>query len=169
MSFESAFTRLIDVEKGFQADPRDRGNWTGGEPGRGLLKGTKFGISAAAYPSEDIEHLTLERAQLLYRRDYWGPAGCDAVPDGLKFDLFDFAVNSGVGTAVRALQRAVGTVDDGRLGPHSLQAIHAIPAPRLAAHFAAQRLMHLAGMPRELWAAFGPGLVKRVAGNLMAV
>jgi lysozyme family protein len=71
MSFESAFTRLIDVEKGFQADPRDRGNWTGGEPGRGLLKGTKFGISAAAYPSEDIEHLTLERAQLLYRRDYW--------------------------------------------------------------------------------------------------
>lgn len=167
MNFETAFTRLIDVEKGFQADPRDRGNWTGGEPEKGVLKGTKYGISAASYPAEDIKNLTLQRAQLLHRRDYWGPAGCDVVPDGLKFDLFDFAVNSGVGTAVRALQRAAGEVDDGRLGPRTLQALQSMPPQRLAARFAAQRLLHLASMPPSAWNTFGRGLVKRVADTLL--
>lgn len=40
--------------------------------------------------------MTLERAKPIYRRDYWGPAGCDAVPHGIRFDLFDMAANSGV-------------------------------------------------------------------------
>jgi lysozyme family protein len=50
--------------------------------------------------------MTLERAKTIYKRDYWGPAGCDTVPDGIKFDLFDMAVNSGVKPAVRTLQKA---------------------------------------------------------------
>lgn len=165
MDFDKAFERLIGHEGGMSLDPKDKGNWTGGRPGAGQLKGTKYGISAAAYPSEDIANLTLERAKALYRRDYWGKAGCDAVPDGVKFDLFDMAVNSGPGAAAKALQRAVGEVADGIIGPRTLLAVQTMPAPRLVARFNGARLLYLADA--ETWATHGKGWARRVAANLL--
>lgn len=167
MDFDAAFERLLGHEGGFTQDTRDRGNWTGGEVGKGTCKGTKFGISAAAYPGEDIEGLTLERARQIYRRDYWGPAGCDAVPPGVKFDLFDFAVNSGVRSAVKALQRAVGETVDGVLGPRTLQAVQSMPADRLRLRFVAARLLHFT--EAHTWPAYGRGWVRRVATNSLEV
>lgn len=164
-TFDQCFDRLLGHEGAFQQDTRDRGNWTGGEIGKGVCKGTKYGISAAAYPGEDIENLTIERARELYLRDYWGPAGCDAVPDGVKFDLFDMAVNSGIGNAVKTLQRAVGETADGVLGPRTLQAVQAMPATRLVARFNGARLLFLADL--STWPAYGRGWARRIALNLM--
>lgn len=165
--FDDSFNRLIDREAGFQQDPRDKGNWTGGEVGKGVCKGTKFGISAASYPGEDIEHLTLDRAKFLCHRDYWGPAGCDAVPTAIKADLLDTAYNSGVRTAVRLLQRAVGVDDDGVLGPNTLQALQSMDPERLLARFNGWRLDWLNDNP-TLWATYGRGLTQRIAENLKA-
>lgn len=165
MMFDEAFERLRGHEGGFQNDSRDRGNWTGGQIGSGVCKGTKYGISAAEYPGEDIEHMTLDRAKQLYRRDYWGPAGCDAVPEALKFDLFDMAVNSGVRAAVKTLQRAVDETADGILGPLTLQAVQSMPAARLVARFNGARLLFLADA--DTWPAFGRGWARRVALNLL--
>lgn len=167
MDFDAAFSQLISVEAGFQNNPKDRGNWTGGTVGNGLCKGTKYGISASAYPAEDIGNLALERAKLLYRRDYWGPAGCDAVPDALKYDLFDTAVNSGYKTAVKLLQRACGEPADGALGPHTLQAIQSMAPTRLQARFDGWRLEYLT--EADGWDTFGKGWARRVAKNLKAV
>jgi len=153
MNFDQAFETLIGHEGGYVNDPRD----PGGE--------TKYGISKRAYPGEDIAGMTLERARELYRRDYWGPAGCDAVPDVVKFDLFDMAVNSGVKTAIRTLQRAVGTDDDGVLGPVTLQAIQSMHASRLVARFNGHRLQFMSSL--ATWPAFGRGWANRIAKNLM--
>ena len=153
MNFDQAFETLIGHEGGYVNDPRD----PGGE--------TKYGISKRAYPGEDIAGMTLERARELYRRDYWGPAGCDAVPDVVKFDLFDMAVNSGVKTAIRTLQRAVGTEPDGVLGPVTLQAIQSMHAARLVARFNGHRLQFMSSLPT--WPAFGRGWANRIAKNLM--
>jgi lysozyme family protein len=165
MTFDDAFERLRGHEGGFTQDSRDSGNWTGGEVGRGVCKGTKYGISAAAYPGEDIQHLTLDRAKELYRRDYWGPAGCDAVPDLMRFDLFDMAVNSGVKAAVRALQKAVGEAEDGILGPLTIQSVQSMPTLRLVARFNGARLLHISDA--VAWPAYGRGWVKRIASNLL--
>lgn len=165
MDFDAAFERLLGHEGGFGNDRRDRGNWTGGEIGKGTLKGTKYGISAAAYPGEDIENLTLERARELYRRDYWGPAGCDAVPPGVKYALFDMAVNSGVRAAVKVLQKSVGETVDGILGPRTLQAVQNMPADRLRLRFAANRLLLLT--EAHSWPAYGRGWVRRVATDAL--
>ena len=165
MNFDQAFAILIGHEGGFSLDPHDNGNWTGAMVNRGVLKGTKYGISAGAYPSEDIKNLTLERAKALYLRDYWGPAGCTAVPPGICFDLFDTAVNSGVGRAVRLLQRTVGTVEDGALGPKTLQAVSSMPVSRLVARFNAQRLLFMTDTPT--WRNHGRGWAKRIAENLL--
>jgi lysozyme family protein len=165
MDFDQAFERLRGHEGGFTQDRTDSGNWTGGEVGLGTCKGTKYGISAAAYPGEDIEHLTIERARELYRRDYWGPAGCDCVPDAMRFDLFDMAVNSGVKAAVRALQKAAGQTEDGVLGPRTLQAVQSMPALRLVARFNGARLLHVT--EARAWPSYGRGWARRIALNLL--
>lgn len=166
MDFDTAFQLLLGHEGAFTNNPNDRGNWTGGKVGQGRCVGTKYGISAMTYPGEDIEHLTLERAKELYRRDFWGPAGCDVVPDALKFDLFDTAVNSGVVTAIKLLQRAAGSADDGALGSRTLMATQAMDAERLLARFNGHRLDYLNDNPHT-WADFGRGWSQRIADNLM--
>lgn len=152
MNFDQAFEKLRGHEGGYVWDRRD----PGGE--------TNFGISARQYPGEDIKGMTLERAKTIYLRDYWGPAGCDTVPESIKFDLFDMAVNSGVGTAVKTLQKAVGAVPDGVLGPLTLQAINSLPSVRLIARFNAERLDFLTYLPN--WVAHGKGWARRIATNL---
>lgn len=153
MNFDEAFEKLIGHEGGYALDRRD----PGGE--------TKYGISRASYPGEDIPGMTLERARAIYLRDYWGPAGCDAMPAGARLQVFDTAVNSGVKAAIRMTQRAVGVTDDGILGPHTLQALQSMPAPRFIARFNGQRLAHFADL--ATWPAFGRGWARRVAANLM--
>lgn len=153
MNFDDSFTRLIGHEGGYSKDPRD----PGGE--------TKYGISRRAYPGEDISGMTLERAKEIYLRDYWGPAGCDAVPHGVKFDLFDMAVNSGVRAAIRCLQRTCRENEDGVLGPRTLQAVQAMPDSKIIARFNGARLAYMADLPT--WPAFGRGWARRVASNLL--
>lgn len=168
MNFDDSFARLLDARHEGQAlslEREDPGNWTGGEIGLGQLKGSKFGISAAAYPGEDIANLTIDRARELYRRDYWGPAGCDGMPDEVKFAVFDMAVNSGVRQAIKTLQRAVQTTPDGALGPLTLQAAQSMPAERLKTRFNAQRLAFMVGLPT--WPTFSRGWILRIVDNLM--
>ena len=165
MNFDQAFEALIDHEKGFTDNPKDPGNWTGGKVGVGQLKGTKYGVSAAAYPGEDIRNLTLTRAKDIYQRDYWWKAGCDLVPDCVKFDLYDTAVNAGPGTAIRMLQRAVGVVDDGVIGPKTMQALGNVDPERLDKRFNGHRLDHLNNL--DTWPDFGRGWAQRIAENLM--
>lgn len=155
MTFDECFERLLGHEGGFVDHPADPGG------------ATKFGISKRSYPDEDIAGMTLERAKLIYLRDYWSPAGCDAVPDALRFDLFDMAVNAGVGTAVRCLQRAVGAKADGALGPQTLAAVAAMPETRIRARFNGSRLAALTELPT--WPAFSRGWSRRIAANLMEV
>ena len=114
MSFESALQNTIDLEGGFDDDRNDSGNWTGGDVGKGELKGTKFGVSAAQYPNENIRDLTIERAREIYHRDYWEPLGLTWIQDEeIQEEVFDTAVNMGQGTAARILQEAVNFLEIG--------------------------------------------------------
>jgi lysozyme family protein len=164
-TFDQAFDRLINHEGGFQNNPKDRGNWTGGKVGLGKLNGTKYGITAMSYPMIDIENLNLDDAKRIYQRDFWGAAGCDLAPAGLKFDLFDTAVNSGPGMAVRLLQKACGAHDDGVLGQETALAITRMDPSRLLARFNGWRLDYMNDNPAE-WAEFGRGWAQRIAENL---
>jgi lysozyme family protein len=153
VNFDQAFERTLGHEGGYCNNPAD----PGGE--------TKFGISKRAYPALDIAALTVDQAKAIYLRDYWGPAGCDAVPECIKADLFDMAVNAGVRKAIMGLQAAVGTAEDGVLGPHTLQAANSMQAGSLVARFNGARLAHLATL--SSWPAFGRGWANRIAQNLM--
>lgn len=167
MNFLTAFDRLINHEGGFQNNPKDRGNWTSGKIGIGTLRGTKYGITAMTYPHLDIESLTLADARMIYKQDFWGKAGCDLVPDNMKFDVFDTAVNSGPAMATIFLQRAVGVDDDGILGPKTALAISNFDPGRLHARFNGWRLDFM-NDNRAQWEEFGRGWAQRIADNLKA-
>lgn len=124
--FLSAVKQTFNFEGGFQADPNDKGNWTGGKIGVGELKGTKFGISAATYPKEDIRQLTRERALELYKRDFWLPSYDSINSTIIAMKVFDMSVNMGPTPSHKILQRAVGVLDDGKIGPKTLQAVNAM-------------------------------------------
>lgn len=155
MDFETAFARLIGNEGGYVNHPGD----PGGE--------TKYGISKRQYPGEDIKNLTLDRAKALYLRDYWGPAGCDVVPMMAKFQVFDMAVNSGVFQTIRTVQKVVGEVADGALGPRTLQAIQSMQPTRFVARFNGYRLDFMTDL--KTWEIFGKGWARRIAKELKEV
>ena len=158
-TFEQAFAVVVGHEGTGDVDPNDPGNWTGGRVGSGTLAGTRFGISAAAYPAMDIAHLTLADAQALYRRDYWDRIAGDALPAPLALLVFDAAVNAGVGTAARWLQIAVDTVVDGVIGPATIAAVNASVTTSggaaLCSEFQARRTTFMASLPT--WSRFGLG------------
>jgi lysozyme family protein len=129
--FAAAVALVLAHEGGFQAMPDDPGNWTGGRVGDGELKGTKYGISAASYPTLDIVNLTSDAAGAIYRREWWDRYGLDRLPPLLAGKLLDAAVNIGVADSVRCLQRALRAagrtlVEDGKLGPATIAAATAL-------------------------------------------
>lgn len=161
-AFDQAFRVVVGEEGGFTQLPADPGNWTGGAVGRGVCRGTRWGISAASYPGLDIATLTLDDAQAIYRRDYWAAVQGDRLPPPLALLVFDAAVNNGVGRSIGWLQRAVGVAEDGKLGPRTLAAVAARSGDgaSLMAEFQAQRLAFMAGLPT--WRSFGLGWARRL-------
>jgi lysozyme family protein len=67
------------------------------------------------------------------------------VPEGLKYDLFDFAVNSGPSRAKKMLQRTVGAEEDGASGPKSLLLINSMNIWELRFKYMAHRMIVMKG------------------------
>jgi lysozyme family protein len=160
MTFDDAFAFTVGEEGGLSMEPSDPGNWTGGKVGAGQLKGTKYGVSAKAYPDEDIANLTLDRAKLLFKRDYWDRVSGDNLSPVVAFGLFDTAVNEGVDGSLVLAQKALGLGADGVLGPHTLAALQAVAPTKFARQFSLMRVIAYSGM--ALWPTEKNGWVGRV-------
>jgi lysozyme family protein len=125
-----ALDRVLGEEGGFQADPRDAGNWTGDGVGQGVLRGTKWGISAHEYPEVNIPNLTRDEAAQIYFRDYWESPGISRLPDFISPKVFDMGVNLGPSEAIKLLQYACNDCGqdiacDGIIGPITVAACQA--------------------------------------------
>jgi lysozyme family protein len=155
MNFDEAFDRLLGHEGGYANDSRD----PGGE--------TMWGVTARVARQNgyigDMRSLPRDRAKQIYRDLYWSPIHADELPEGLRFDVFDAAVNSGPQQAVKWLQRVVGVSADGIIGPATLGAV--AKADALApARYAGVRLQFMTDLPT--WGGFGRGWARRIASNL---
>jgi lysozyme family protein len=164
-NFDSMFDLVAGHEGEFTNNAEDPGNWTTGKVGVGTCRGTKFGISAAAYPDIDIVDLTLDEAKALYRRDYWDRFDGDRLPGALALLVFDAAINNGTGRAVSWLQSVARVPQDGIVGPETLAAVDRLTtaqdgATALCSEFLAQRLTFMAALPT--WKTFGLGWARRL-------
>jgi lysozyme family protein len=174
--FERAFHIIIGEEGGFTNAPGDPGNWTGGARGRGICRGTKYGIAASAHPTLDIAALTLAEAQAIYRAAYWTTISADDLPPPLALLVFDAAVNCGPQRAIRWLQTIVKAPATGTVTPATINAVHAIaqkaaseadsaqpalsPEATLCADYMTERLAWMTTLPT--WHAFGVGWSRRL-------
>lgn len=152
MTFDIAFDRLIGNEGGYVNDPND--------PGRE----TNWGISKRAYPNIDIRTLTRAAAKTIYHTDFWQRIHADGLPGAVAFQIFDFAVNSGIETAVRYLQRAVGVADDGHWGPISQAAMRLLSETDIILSLNSERLEFMTKLVN--WPTAGRGWARRIAQNL---
>lgn len=150
--FDTCFDRLLGHEGGYVNDPAD----PGGE--------TNWGISKRSYPDLDIHSLSRDDAKAIYLSDFWNKISADSLHPAVSFQLFDFAVNSGPDTAIRAFQRALGVADDGYWGPISAAAATKMDAKDQVMGLNAERLDFMTRLSG--WKTFGRGWARRIVKNL---
>jgi lysozyme family protein len=160
VNFDASFEQLIGHEGGYLSAEQATAQ---GDPGGE----TKYGISKRSYPAVDISSLTLDQAKAIYARDYWTPAGCDLVPDAMRLDLFDMAVNSGVQAAIKTMQSAVFANPDGVIGPKTRMGVSMISSDAFRRRFNGYRLFAMTDMKN--WPQAGRGWARRIAANLLEV
>lgn len=163
--FYKVMDRVLLSEGNYSDDKDDPGNWTGGKVGVGELKGTKFGIAANTYPNIDIKNLTRDAAVAIYKTDFFEKICGAELNEDLVYLVMDFAVNSGVETAIRYLQRAAGVADDGHLGPVSLAAIKDMPIAVIQLMYLSLRLNYMTKLKN--WPHAGKGWARRIADNML--
>ncbi|MDA0148837.1 glycoside hydrolase family 108 protein [Vibrio sp. LaRot3] len=112
---------------GYVNDPKD----AGGE--------TKGGISKRAFPSVDIQALTLDKIVRLYHRNYWRVAYCQDWQPATAVLMFDAAVQHGANQAIRMLQEIAGTKADGKVGPKTRAAVQSFDQAYLVARYGLRR------------------------------
>jgi len=152
MAFHDVINRVLALEGGYVNRPDD----PGGE--------TQWGISKRSYPDLDIQTLTREDAVAIYKTDFWDRVHGDELPLIVAFQALDFAVNSGIETAIRKLQVAAGVADDGHFGPATKAAITAMQPTALVLRFLAERLDFMRRL--KGWPTFGAGWSGRIANDL---
>jgi lysozyme family protein len=150
VNFDAAFDKLLKHEGGFSDHAAD----TGGK--------TRYGITEAVarevgYRGE-MRELPLDLAKRIYKDRYWDAVQAEKLPPDIRYIVFDGAVNSGVGQSIKWLQRACGVLDDGVVGPKTIQAAN---ADGIKSKLCAQRLRFMTNLPT--WPAFGKGWARRIS------
>lgn len=118
--FKRCLELVLQSEGGFTSDPRDNGNAGG--------KSTNLGVTQAVWEEwlghpvsiADMKALTPAKIAPMYETKYWKAASCEKLPQGLNLLVFSMAINSGVGRAIKLLQRSLGCVEDGVIGSVTL-------------------------------------------------
>lgn len=156
-NFDKAFAKLIRHEGGFVNHPSDPGGMTN------LGVTQRVWEEWVGHPVDEkaMRNLTPETVKPLYKRKYWDRVRGDELPAGVDYCVFDAAVNSGPGRAVKWLQQSLGLAQDGICGPKTLAAANASDPELLVVRYNAIRLAFLQELPT--WQAFGRGWSRRVA------
>jgi len=91
-NYNDCLTRLLKDEGGYSNDPADKGG------------PTNYGITIADYrtyinksgTAQDVKNMTVAQAAKIYKAHYWDALGCDNLPSGVDYTVFDYGVNSGL-------------------------------------------------------------------------
>ena len=122
--FRECLRVVLNFEGGLSDDPDDRGGRTNLGITQGTLDGArKNGITLI----KTVDALTADESAKIYKALYWDRCKCDKLPHRLDLITFDCAVNCGVGTAGKCLQRGLCDVGrivavDGAIGPKTVDA-----------------------------------------------
>ena len=158
MNFDQCLAKVLGHEGDFSDHQDDKGG------------ATRYGVTEAVAREVgyrgDMRELPLELAKRIYLERYWKPISADDLPPGIRYVVFDGAVNSGPRQSILWLQRAVGVQADGIIGPMTLGAAYAVDDKLLRARILAQRLRFMSGLNN--WPSFSRGWARRIADLMEA-
>jgi lysozyme family protein len=161
---QAAAMQLVLAHEGGLADhPKD--------PGGRTMKGVTQKVYDAyrtlrGLPLRDVALINDQELNDIYDTQYWDRAACDSLPAGLDYAVFDYSVNSGVGRAIKDLQKCVGAAQDGVMGNGTLTKVvdaMAMDEEGFIAQYIATRVSFLRGL--KTWKTFGIGWLRRVVGD----
>lgn len=154
--FLAFIDRVMAHEGGYVNNPAD----PGGE--------TNFGITVAVARQSgytgSMRDLPRARAVEIYKSQYWEKVQGDQLPPAVAFQVFDAAVNHGVGNAAKWLQAVVGVAQDGAIGPKTVSAVKFKPPCEVVLTFLGARTRFYTGL--KTFSSFGRGWTNRIAENL---
>jgi len=173
-TFDPSLALTLAHEGGFVNHPKD----PGGATNKGVTQKVydAYRVSKGETP-RSVRSITNAEVKDIYRRQYWNAARCDALPAGLDYAVFDYAVNSGVGRAVKDLQRTINNVGnelglgvrigvDSQIGPATINAaceIAAIDEVAFIEAYCNRRYDFLRSL--KTFGTFGKGWTRRVLGD----
>lgn len=162
-AFADALAMVLAFEGGWSDDPFD----PGGPTNKGITlavyareRGVE--VDAASYPrlKSELRHIPDDLVARIYRERYWRPCRAPELPPPLALFHFDTAVNMGVGTAARLMQRALGVEADGEIGPITLAAARSQPGLAVLDRYAELRRARYRSLS-TFW-RFGRGWLRRL-------
>ena len=156
-TFDPALRLLLRHEGGFVNHPKDPGGMTN----LGVTKAVWEAHKGKDASEADMRALTPEAVQPVYKARYWDAIQGDALPYGLDYCMFDCAVNSGPGRAIKLLQYVLYTKVDGVLGKHTLAALQRADPTGMIEDYSQKRLDFLKSLPT--WTTFSKGWGQRVS------
>ena len=156
-NFDRCLALLLKHEGGFVNHPSDPGGMT------------NLGVTArvweewVGHPVDEKQMRALTPADVapLYRKKYWNACRADELVSGVDYCVFDVAVNSGVGRAIKFLQSCVGATPDGDFGSITLALVKKTSPAKLIEEYCAKRLEFLQSL--KTFEVFGNGWSRRVA------
>jgi len=156
-NFDYALTHVLKHEGGFVCHKDDPGGMTN----LGCTKAVWEEWVGHEVTEKTMRSLTANDVSPLYKRKYWDKVKADELPAGIDYCVFDAAINSGPGRAIKFLQGVLGVDQDGNIGPKTMAAIKAFDAKDLIQDYSKRRLSFL--MDLKHWPTFGKGWAKRVS------
>lgn len=130
--FKNALKKTLAHEGGYVNHPDD----PGGETNYGIT----VAVARAFGYTGSMRDIPMATVEAIYKKNYWDALRLDEFPAGtapICEELFDSAVNAGVGRAVRWLQASLNALNkdknvpdlvvDGQFGQKTLDAVRALP------------------------------------------
>lgn len=162
LRFERCLDEVLKHEGGYVDHARDPGGATNLGVTLGTAKAHGLDMDHDGDVDKiDVRNLKPRDVRPVYRKSYWLAAGCDGLPAGPDLMVFDLAVNSGVGRAVKFLQEAVGSTPDGKIGPMTLGAARRLPPGELVLRLRNRRERFYRGL--GTFDTFGKGWLRRLS------
>jgi len=115
-NFDKCLSMLLVHEGGYVNHPKDPAGMTN----LGVTKKTYDNYYNTNIDEQGMKQLNKADVEPIYRELYWLKTHCQELPSGVDWAVFDYAVNAGPSRAAKALQRAVGALEDGIIGPQTL-------------------------------------------------
>jgi lysozyme family protein len=156
-NFDRCLKLVLKSEGLYSNNPKD----PGGETMMGVTKAAWSTYLKRPIADGEMAKLTVADITPFYEALYWDKSYCPQLPLGIDYMVFDASVNMGVGQSIRLLQKSLGCVADGVIGPNTIKLINETSVNDMIDKFSAQKEQFYRSL--ALFNTFGKGWLSRVA------